>query len=99
MWGRPPGLRGTPWSRCCELTLASHQADVGVGLQTRGSAPLFHLPRDDFLHDLRRTRAYAVETHVAPETPNRILGDVAETAEHLHAVVDDSLREIGGVQL
>src|ERR1039457_7223090 len=55
--------------------------------------------RDDLFHDFGRSRADRVEPNVAPGPADWIFGGVAETAEHLHAVVSDFLRELGSEQL
>ena len=54
---------------------------------------------EDLLHDLRGAAADREQPDVGPGPADRVLGDVAEAAVDLHAVVHDPLGQIAAEQL
>src|SRR5689334_6546766 len=86
--GSPTGMTFAPNEPNMRTAPSPGSRRVRSRTTTSSRGNILGLLGDDFLHDLGGAGADGVEAGVAPEAADGVLGDVAEAAEDLGAVVD-----------
>src|SRR5580658_308151 len=101
LWGRRPRPQAGLQTRCWSVRM--RRAGPGGPRRPGGPPHCDPLQRlflgDNLLHDFRSPGADGVQPQIAPIAADGVFGGVAETAENLHAVVTQALRQLGCVQL